>query len=233
MTHKVNSGALYIVSTPIGHPHDITLRAIEVLKSVDGIICEEIRHGQKLLKGLDIEKSLSTLNEHNENEVVQNLLIDIMSGKNYALVSDCGTPVFSDPGKYLITTLTEMGIKIVPVPGPSSLMAALSVCTFNLDHFLFVGFLPPKADQRIFRLTGYSKHNQPLILMDTPYRLTKLLEEIIEVFGKKQAICLACDLTLPSEIIIHGSAEDIYKRFKGQKREFILIIDKPQKRTFS
>lgn len=230
MTSEIKSGKLYIVSTPIGHADDITLRAIYTLQNSDVIICEELRQGQKLLKRLNIEKPLLTLNEHNEHEVVQNILIDVMSGKDHALISDCGTPVFYDPGKYLINTLSEMRIKVIPIPGPASLAAALSVCNFNLDKFFFAGFLPPKSDQRTKQLGTFITYHCPIVLMDTPYRLTRLLEEIIEIFGKNQMVCLASDLTLPSELILHGTATNIYKQVKGQKREFVLIIDKPQKR---
>ena len=230
MPSRLKSGKLYIVATPIGHPEDITLRAMKILGEVDAVICEEIKLGSRLLKKLQIEKPLIVMNEHNEAESVQNILIDIMAGKSFALVSDCGTPVFADPGRLLITTMNEMDIKVIPIPGPSSLMAAISVCTFNLDQYQFVGFLPPKSDQRIAVLNRVSKSKLPLILMDTPYRLTRTLEEVIQIFGKKQSIFVACDLTLPGEVILHGTAEDILKKLFGQKKEFILIIDKPQRR---
>ena len=232
MSSKYNPGKLYIVSTPIGHNDDITLRAINTLRNSDVVICEELKEGQKLLKRLNIDKTLVSLNEHNEHEVVQNILIEIMSGKDHALISDCGTPVFFDPGKYLINTLSEMNIKIIPIPGPSSLGAALSVCNFNMQKFFFAGFLPPKSDQRIKQLKTLLEYDQPIILMDTPYRLTRLVEEVIDVYGKNQRICLASNLTLSSELIIHDSAINVYKQIKGQKREFVLIIDKPFKRNY-
>lgn len=229
-THK-QKGSLSIVSIPIGNPDDITIRAIKVLKDSDMIICEELRNGQKLLKSLSIEKPLVTLNEHNEETAAESILLEILGGKHVALVSDCGTPVFSDPGTHLLRIVTEMGQKVIPVPGPSSLMAAISVCNFGLDHFVFAGFLSPKSDERIHALNNYRKLNQPIILMDTPYRLTRLLEEVMEAFGKNQKVCLACNLTLPTELILHGTAQEVYKRVKGQKKEFILILARPAKRN--
>ena len=227
------AGILYIVATPIGNIEDISLRALRILKEVDAVICEEFKQGIRLLKKLKVDNTIICLNEHNEAESVQNILIDLMQGKSYALISDCGTPVFADPGQLLISTLTEMNIKVVPVPGPSSLMAALSVCSIPMDQFIFVGFLPPKSDKRLNALNRIKGQNLPLVVMDTPYRMTRLLEDVIQVFGKKKSVCLACDLTLPNELIMHGQVGDIYKRVSGQKKEFVLIIDnrKTQRRN--
>ncbi|MCJ7695242.1 MAG: 16S rRNA (cytidine(1402)-2'-O)-methyltransferase [Anaerolineaceae bacterium] len=228
MTKKNEIGTLYVVATPIGNAEDITLRAMRVLQEVDFVICEERKEGIKLLRSLDISSDLVCLNEHNEIEVVQNILIDIMAGKSCALISDCGTPLFADPGKLLVTTLNQMNIKIVPIPGSSSLMASLSICPFPLNQFLFVGFLSPKSEQRIRELEQAKRSKLPLILMDTPYRMSRLLEDVEAIFGRKQSICLACDITLPKELILVGSVEEIRKRVSGLKKEFILILDKPQ-----
>jgi len=228
MTNKNEIGNLYIVATSIGNAEDITLRALRILQEVDYVICEERKEGFKLLKSLEINTDLVCLNEHNENEVVQNILIDIMAGKSCALISDCGTPLFADPGKVLVSTLNQMNIKIVPIPGPSSLMAALSICPFPLEQFLFIGFLSPKSDQRIHELNKAKRSQLPLILMDTPYRMSRLLEDVESIFGRNQTICLACDITLPKELILVGTVHDVRKRVTGLKKEFILIIDKPQ-----
>ncbi len=227
-TSKV--GTLYIVATPIGHKDDITLHAIEILKKVDLVICEELRNGSTFLKRLDIKKELITLNEHNENEMVQNILIELLNGKKMALISDCGTPVFSDPGRKLLQILYDSSVPVRTVPGASSLIAAISICPLNLEQFTFVGFLPPQTDKRIKVLRNYSHLQHPIILMDTPYRLGKLLNECAEVFGKKQTVFLACDLTLPRERSYLGSIEDILPKVENTKAEFILIVDKPQRR---
>lgn len=229
MSDRSKFGILYIVATPIGNPEDITIRALNVLTNVDAVICEEIKEGSKLLHTLKIDNKLITLNEHNEDEVIQNIIIELMAGKSLALVSDCGTPLFSDPGRKLLSTLVEVNFKIVPIPGASSLMAALSVCAYPMEQFKFIGFLPPKAEHRSRILADLKRETTPLILMDTPYRLGRLLDEVIQAFGKDQLAFLGCDLTLPNELILHGRIDQILKRVAGQKREFILILDTPNK----
>lgn len=233
MTNINQFGKLFIVATPIGNPQDITLRAIETLRSVDTVICEERKDGSRLLKQLDITgKPLIELNEHNEGDMIQQILIDMMNGRSMALVSDCGTPVFSDPGKKLLKLMAEMRIKVVPVPGASSLMAALSLCPFDMENFTFLGFLPPKTEQRAAVLQKYKLSDNPIILMDTPYRLVKLLDEVNKTFGRQQQIILALDLTLPSEATFLGSIQDVAAQVQGRKAEFILILDRPQRRVF-
>jgi 16S rRNA (cytidine1402-2'-O)-methyltransferase len=220
-----NTGKLYIVATPIGHPKDITLRALEILKQVDAIICEEYRQGSRLLNQLSIEKELVTLNEHNEAQEAPNLVKRLLGGESLAIISDAGTPVFADPGQHLLTLLYQAHIPVTPIPGPASLMAALSLCDFSIDHFFFAGFPPRKSPQREGFLEKFSHETVPVVLMDTPYRMTKLLQEVQFVFGKEQQILLACDLTLKKEMILRGRVGDILLKVAGQKREFILIVN--------
>jgi 16S rRNA (cytidine1402-2'-O)-methyltransferase len=220
-----NTGKLYIVATPIGHPKDITLRALDILKQVDAVICEEYRQGSRLLNQLGIEKDLVTLNEHNEAQEAPNLVNRLVGGESLAIISDAGTPVFADPGQNLLTLLYQAGIPVSPVPGPASLMAALSVCDFSIDRFIFAGFPPRKSPQRERFMEKFSHEIVPIVLMDTPYRMTKLLQEVQSVFGKQQQILLACDLTLKKEMVFRGRVGDILPRVAGQKREFILILD--------
>ena len=238
MTLNANSstakpaGKLHIVATPIGNAGDITTRAVETLAKVDVILCEERKNGSRLLKSLGIEKPLLELNEHNEAERIQEVILMLAQGQSLALISDCGTPVFSDPGKKLLQLLYEMNIAITPLPGASSLMAALSVCPFDLEEFLFIGFLPVKTDQRQKKLSQLKYSNYPLVLMDTPYRLQRLLQEVQQSFGKKQNIFLACDLTMPEERLYLGPVDEILPRIQSRKAEFILILDRPQKKSF-
>ena len=233
MTDTNKFGKLYIVATPIGNPQDITLRAIETLRSVDAVICEERKDGSRLLKQLEIiGKPLIELNEHNESDMIQQVLIELMNGRSMALISDCGTPVFSDPGKQLLKLMAEMRVKVVPIPGASSLMAALSVCPFDMENFTFLGFLPPKTEQRAVVLQKHKFSDCPLILMDTPYRLAKLLDEVSRTFGRQQQIFLALDLTLPSEMTYLGTVQDVASQVQGRKAEFILILDRPLRRKF-
>ena len=218
-------GCLFVVSTPIGNYRDITLRALDVLAEVDAVIIEEYRQGSTLLKKLGVvEKELILLNEHNEKEDSLIIVEELKQGKRYALISDCGTPVFADPGTELVRLSMENGISVIPVPGPSSLMAAISLSPLPLEEFYFVGFLPRKKEVRYKKLSTLKKLRIPIILMDAPYRLTRLLSEVIEVFGKACLITLAFDLTLATEKVLHGSIEHILKKMIDKKGEFILIV---------
>lgn len=218
-------GTLYIVATPIGNPGDITLRAIETLKSADAVVCEEYKPGSTLLKKLGIEgKELVLLNEHNEPEVAADLLTRLLNGQSLALFSDCGTPVFSDPGHYLIQLAASAGVKVSPVPGASSLMAALSVLDFHLERFFFAGFPPRDPDQRRKLLTYYRTLKLPIVLMDTPYRLGTLLDDVVKVFGKGIWVTVAFDLTLPNETVYRGEAAEVRNKIGPRKGEFILVV---------
>lgn len=218
-------GKLFIVATPIGNPLDITLRAIETLKSADAVICEEFRQGSALLKRLEITgKELLQLNEHNQADAVPELLMRLINGQNLALVTDCGTPVFADPGHSLIQSAAESGIQVVPIPGASSLMAALSVLDFQPEKFYFAGFLSPKPDQRRQELVRLRAMRIPVVLMDTPYRLAALLQDAAKAFGRDHYATLATDLTLPGERIYRGTLAEIIQQVGPRKAEFILII---------
>jgi 16S rRNA (cytidine1402-2'-O)-methyltransferase len=216
---------LYVVATPIGNPKDITLRAVEILSLVDAVICEEYRLGSTLLKKIGIQnQELLTLNEHNEHNLAQELVQRLVNGESFALVSDGGTPVFADPGSHLIKLASQNGVRTIPVPGPSSLMAALSMLDFNLKDFVFAGFLSPKKEIRKKELEQYKSYNLPVIIMDTPYRLGRTLEEVEHIFGMDQRVTLTCDLTLKTEQIYRGSVGKIRASLNRQKAEFILII---------
>jgi len=217
-------GRLFVVAVPIGHPKDITLRAIEVLQSVAAVICEEYREGSTLLAKLGIQNELMVVNEHNEESESARIVELLAQGKSLALISDCGTPVFADPGHFLLRTVVQAGLSVVPIPGPSSLTAALSVCDFPLEQFVFGGFLPREKDRRRRELERLRGMRLPVILMDTPYRMVALLKEVAQVFGNKQQVMLACDLTLPSERIYRGEIQAVLKQIEKQKSEFVLII---------
>jgi 16S rRNA (cytidine1402-2'-O)-methyltransferase len=218
-------GTLSIVSTPIGNAGDITLRAIEVLRSTDAVVCEEHKPGSTLLKKLGIDgKEIILLNEHNEPEVAADLLVQLLNGKNLAMISDCGTPVFSDPGAYLIQLAASSGVTVTPVPGASSLMAALSILDFKLGQFIFAGFLPRDPDARRKELTRLRSMRIPVVLMDTPYRLGALLEDVAKIFGKQFFVTVAFDLTLPGETVFRGEASYVQKLIGPRKGEFIMIL---------
>jgi 16S rRNA (cytidine1402-2'-O)-methyltransferase len=217
-------GILYIVATPIGNPKDITYRAAETLRQVDAVVCEELRPGSTLLKKLEIQKPLILLNEHNDRQAVPEILHELLSGRNLALISDCGTPVFADPGRLLLVACGQRGIRVVPVPGPASLMAALSVCKFDMDRFVFGGFLSRDGKKRREELFRLQASRLPIVLMDAPYRLTRLLEDVVTVLGSDHPAMLACDLTLPGERVLHGTLQKILEKVRGSKCEFILVL---------
>jgi len=221
------AGTLFLVATPIGNYADMTFRAIDVLKSVDIVVYEERKEGGKLLRHFGIEKPVESLNEHNESAATFIILDHLKNGKNIALISDSGTPVFSDPGQLLVRKAVELGIKIVPIPGASSLMPALTVSGFSIDQFVYYGWLSPKRPRRIAELQQLRKEQRTIVLMDTPYRLVALLKDIAAVFGTTRRICVAFDLTMPDEEIFHGTAPELASKFEREERkgEFVVVIE--------
>jgi 16S rRNA (cytidine1402-2'-O)-methyltransferase len=218
-------GTLYIVATPIGNPEDISLRAIRILTEVPLIICEEAKEAYRLLKKLNIPvKELIECNEHNQAQQTSLIIQRLIQGQSAALISDCGTPVFADPGHLVIRQAAEFEIPIKPIPGASSLMTLLSVLDFSPKKFLFIGFLPRENQDRKNALQKLKSTDLPVILMDTPYRLSKLISEIKEVLGGNRRITLACDLTQPTEKIYRGSINSIIPDVINKKAEFILMI---------
>lgn len=213
------------MATPIGNMLDITLRALKVLSEVDAIICEELRQGSRLLKKLNITaRELIALNEHNESTQADEIISRLSKGQSMALISDCGTPVFADPGHFLIKQAIQAGLDVTPIPGPSSLSAILSILDFKLEKFVFGGFLPRIPQQRTQELKRLRSLNMPIVLMDTPYRMVTLLDEVSRVFGNKQHVTLACNLTTPEEKIYRGSVLDVRNNLKVRKAEFVLVI---------
>ena len=219
-------GKLFLVSTPIGNYDDITLRALKVLKSVDLIVCEEFKEARRLLSHYDIEKDLLNLNEHNEKEASNEVVEKLIAGKNIALISDCGTPVFSDPGKVLVDLCIKNDIKIVPVPGASSLLAALVASGADLNKFYYYGWLSPKKDLRRKQLLDLKKRKETIVLMETPYRLKTLLADVSKILGGKTNCVLAFELTTEKENFYRGTAEQLLKivNDKKLKGEFVLIL---------
>jgi 16S rRNA (cytidine1402-2'-O)-methyltransferase len=222
---------LYIVSTPIGNYEDISLRAINVLKSVDFIICEEFKEARRLLSHYQIEKELHSLNEHNEKETSHEIFQKIKEGKSAALISDCGTPLFSDPGNLLVQMCIDAKIDIVAIPGANSLMPALVGSGFNLDKFYYAGWLSPKSDLRKKELLRLKGIKELIVLMETPYRLKAILTDISKIFGASTKIVVAFDMTLPTEKYFRGTVSEILKLVtdKNLKGEFVLLINNKTK----
>ena len=221
------NGKLYIVSTPIGNPEDITLRALNILKSVDFVICEEFKEGRRFLSNYKIEKELITLNEHNEKEEINDILMMLIEGKNAALISDCGTPLFSDPGHLLVDVLISQKIQIIPVPGASSIMAALVGSGFDIEKFYYYGWLSPKKDERRGQLIRLKGIHEVIILMDTPYRLKTLLTDVAKILGNNVPVVMAYQLTMGNERFYRGNAGQVLSNAETNnlKGEFVLIIN--------
>lgn len=220
-------GTLYLVATPIGNFADMTFRAIEVLKQVDVVVYEERKEGGRLLRHFGIEKPVESLNEHNEAAATFLILDHLTNGKNIAVVSDCGTPVFSDPGQLLVRKAIDAGIKVVPIPGASSLMPALTVSGFSINQFVFYGWLSPKRPRRVAELQQLKRERRTIVLMDTPYRLLALLKDISDTFGTTRRLCVAFDLTLPDEEIFHGTGPQLLDKLTklDKKGEFVVVIE--------
>lgn len=221
------AGVLYLVATPIGNYEDITFRALHVLKNVDLVVYEERRDGERLLRHFDIKKPVESLNEHNEAAASFHLLEHLKAGKSIALISDCGTPVFSDPGQLLVRKAFEARLRVVPIPGASSLMPALTVSGFSIDQFLFYGWLSPKKERRRAELRQLMQERRAIVLMDTPYRLQALLRDLAEVYGNTRRVCIAYNLTMPDEHVFHGTAADLQRQLgsKDLKGEYVIVID--------
>jgi len=223
---------LFIVSTPIGNYQDITFRALRVLKEVDFIICEEFKEARRLLSKFKIEKQLIELNEHNENEVSDEILMMLLEGKSAALISDCGTPLFSDPGHLLVDLCIQNKIDVVPIPGVSSLLTALVGSGMDFEKFYYYGWLSPKKDIRRKQLLDLKKrkssgpNGETIVLMDTPYRLKTLMEDIVKLLGPNIPCVLAFELTKEREKFYRGNTGNILSHVEKEnlKGEFILII---------
>ncbi len=221
------AGTLYIVPTPIGNYDDITLRGLKTLQSVDLIVCEEYKEARRLLAALQITKDLISLNEHNEKDTASEVVALLKEGKNLALISDCGTPLFSDPGTYLTNLCIQANINIIPLPGTSSLMTALSGSGFDINKFQYYGWLSPKREIRSGELQRLRKMQGLIVLLETPYRLIRLLEDLASTFPKNTRGVLAYELTKPDEHYYRGTLEEIRDTAKKNnlKGEFVVLVN--------
>jgi 16S rRNA (cytidine1402-2'-O)-methyltransferase len=220
-------GKIYLVSTPIGNYEDITIRALNILKSVDFIICEEFKVARRMLSFYQIEKELFSLNEHNEKDVVNDILLKLAEGKTAALISDCGTPLFSDPGHLLVDVLISQKIQIVPIPGANSLLPALTGSGFDIEKFYYYGWLSPNKDNRRQQLLKMKNFKETIVILDTPYRLRQLLTDVVKILGKNLRAVIAFRLTMEGEKFYRGTTADLLQiaEDKSLKGEFVLIIE--------
>lgn len=221
-------GCLYLVATPIGNLEDITLRALRVLKEVDEIACEDTRHTQKLLNHYEIRKPLVSYHEHNELTRAPELLISLEQGAKIALVSDAGMPLVSDPGHRLVALCLRHRVPVVPVPGPSAVLAALAASGLPNEEFLFVGFLPARSGERRRALERLRIEERTIVLYEAPHRISECVADAREVLGDRPA-CIARELTKLHEEFLRGKLSELAASLEERpaKGEITLLIGPP------
>lgn len=221
-------GCLFVVATPIGNLADISARALEVLQTADVIAAEDTRHTRGLLQHFGINRPLLSLHEHNEDAQAPQLLERLLGGERVALVSDAGTPLISDPGFPLVRACREAGVDIVPVPGPSALVAALSVAGLPTDRFRFEGFLPRKATARRDCLRGLEAETATLVFYESSHRVLETLGDMVEVLGGGRYAVLARELTKLHETVLFGDLNTLLAKVRAdenqRKGEFVLML---------
>ena len=221
-------GSLYVVATPIGNLSDITQRALDVLKSVDLIAAEDTRHSGQLLARLGISAKFAALHEHNEQRASPGLIAALQGGKNIAIITDAGTPAISDPGTWLIAAAHDAGIRVIPIPGASAVICALSAAGITAPNWLFYGFLPAKPSQRRSALKDLAMLPYPLIFYEAPHRIIESVTDLATVFGGERRITIARELTKLFESIrnlpLAEAAAWLEADPNRQKGEFVLIV---------
>ncbi|WP_416362527.1 16S rRNA (cytidine(1402)-2'-O)-methyltransferase [Phyllobacterium sp. 0TCS1.6A] len=222
---------LYIVATPIGNLGDMTLRGIEVLAAADIIACEDTRVSRVLLDRYGIARRPYAYHEHNAETVGPKLVEALLAGKSVALVSDAGTPLISDPGGRLVPEAKAAGIRIVPIPGPSAVLAALTACGLLKDSFFFAGFLPSKQGQRRTKLEQLKPLDAALVFFESPNRASNTLLDMVEVFGGSRKAALCRELTKTFETIVTLPLSELAAEFDSEDRirgEVVLVVGPPE-----
>ncbi len=209
-------GTLYIVATPIGNLEDITLRALRILGSVDMIAAEDTRHTRKLLTHHGISRPLSSYRDHNKTRQAPHLLALLQGQHSVALVTDAGTPGISDPAYYLLQTVIPHAIPVVPIPGPTAVIAALSVAGLPTDRFVFEGFLPTKPGRRRQRLEILSDEPRTIVLYESPHRLVRLLREVVTHLGAERRVVITRELTKRFEEVSRGTAAALLETWQDR-----------------
>jgi 16S rRNA (cytidine1402-2'-O)-methyltransferase len=221
-------GTLHVVATPIGNLGDLSPRALEVLRSVDAVCAEDTRHSRRLLAHFGIERPLLAVHEHNEEEIAAKLVERLLAGESLALVSDAGTPLVSDPGFRLVRAARAAGVRVSPVPGPSALVAALSVAGLPSDRFVFEGFLPAKASARRERLAMLAAEPRTLVFYESAHRIEETLADCVAAFGGERPAALARELTKLFETVLDGTLGELQSRVGSdpdqRKGEFVLLL---------
>lgn len=222
------SGALYVVATPIGNLDDITLRAIQILKQVDLIAAEDTRHSRVLLQSLQIDTPMVSHHDFSSDLAIQGIIRDLLHGRSIALISDAGTPLISDPGFRLVKLAREQSIPVIPIPGPSAVTTALSVAGLPTDRFAFEGFLPNKSAARVSRLQELRLDTRSLIFYESTHRIVSSITDMQTAFGANRRIFVGRELTKKFEAQFSGNIADCLQWLcadeNQQKGEFVIII---------
>lgn len=225
---NVQPATLYVVATPIGHLSDITLRAIDVLNHVDLICCEDTRHSRRLMNEIDCKTPLLSLHEHNERDRAKEILDKLGQGQSIGLVSDAGTPLISDPGYVLVSELVAGGFNVVPVPGASAVITALSASGLPTDHFSFEGFLPNKTLARQKKFSEFLKTSRTIVFYESSHRIEQSLTDLVASLGENRPVVLARELTKTFETYLRGTAEQVLTQVTAdsnqRKGEFVLMV---------
>lgn len=216
------------MATPIGHRDDLSSRAILTLNGVDKILAEDTRHSGILLRHHGISTPTVSLHEHNEADRVRSVLDWLDSGESLALISDAGTPLISDPGYRLVRACQQAGVRVSPIPGPSALLAALSVSGLPTDAFRFVGFPPSKSAARLSWMEKLAADSNTLVMYESPHRLVASLESLSEAFGLEREMTMARELTKQFETVLHGTVDHVLEQVKADSNqsrgELVLVI---------
>jgi len=223
-----NQGVLYVVATPIGNAEDITLRACKVLSQVSLILSEHPIRTRQLLKKLNINPpEIMKLFVRNEARLAPQIIQKIKMGWDVAIVSDSGTPVISDPGFLLVKSAMEEGIRVVPVPGPSAVITALSCSGISPQPFVFEGFLPKKPGKRKKKIKEIASELRTVVFFESPYRVRRTLEELLEYAGPNRMCCVARELTKQHEEFIYGTIQQVLEVFKDKepRGEFVIVLE--------
>jgi len=225
---SIKKGILYVVATPIGNLQDLSPRAQSILQKVTLIAAEDTRHSRHLLTHFNITTPLQSLHEHNERLQSRALLQRLHDGKSIALISDAGTPLISDPGRYLIQMAHAEQIIVMPIPGPSALITALSVAGFLADRFVFEGFLPAKTLARQQRLENLSSESRTLVFYEAPHRIIDCLNDMVQIFGEMREAALVKELTKVFETVYRDTLSHIFNQLTvqadRQKGEFVIVV---------
>lgn len=230
-----SAGELYVVATPIGNLSDISQRALDVLSDVEYILAEDTRHSKRLLNHYGISTSLRSCHEHNESNVIAWVAQKLDAGSNLAIISDAGTPLISDPGFVLVRALRERGYRVTPVPGASSIIAALSIAGLPTDSFVYDGFLNTKSTARRAQYAKYRHQTRTIVLLESSHRIIASINDLITELGSQRAVVVAREMTKRFETVLSGHAQEVADRLAADdnqtRGEFVIMIAGAQEKS--